>query len=355
MKKTLLVVLLAGLVAAGGILLKKRWQEIAEAPVATLPVHSVRITLPETRTVSRTGSFLAELKAAKSAEISAKISGRIVRLPVHESQQVRQGEILVRIDDRELVAGIRALQSRLVAANRQRDYARAEHERNLELFRAGGISREKLEASEVTRSFTDAEVDDLQQKINSLESQLDYLNIRAPFDGIVGTILLREGDLAVPGRAILRLNSLPRKLTFRFVPETVRIETGQEVLHKGGKFGRVARLYNDASDGLAVAEVVPDRDIDLPVGSFLMLDVVLGTATGCSLPVEAILHRTQGVSVMLYQDGRFTELPVSVRMQDSRYALVSPCPTLPVALAPETRLSLLPGYGPVRILSEPKE
>ncbi|NOY12118.1 MAG: efflux RND transporter periplasmic adaptor subunit [Deltaproteobacteria bacterium] len=349
-KRLFLLLLLVALLVAAVLLLKKRQQEIADTPVAVPMTHSVRTTRAETRTISQTSSFLAELQAAKSAAIASKFSGRIGRLAVHESQQVQPGDRLLQIDDQEIVAGIKGLQAQLVAATKQLDYNRTQYQRNRVLFQAGGLAHEKLESSEVASSAATAAVQDLQQKISGLQNQLEYLDIRAPFAGIVGTIFLHQGDLAVPGRPILMLNSLPQKLTFSFVPETAAIQLGQKVLRDGIKTGLISRLYNDAKNGLAVAEVTPEQRFDLPGGSYLSIEVVTKTATGCVLPIQALLHRAQGVSVMQYQNDHFTELPVSIQAQNAEFALLEPCPTQPVALAAEAKLSLLPGYGRVRII-----
>lgn len=351
MKKSILIILLVILIVAGAVLLKKRRQEVAEAPLAMPMTYSVRTIIPETRTISETSTFLAELKSAKSAAISSKLSGRIKQMPVHESQQVQPGDLLVRIDDQEIVAAIRSLQAQLVAVAKQRDYARTQYERNLALYQAGGLAREKLEGSEVARSSAVAAVEDLQEKISGLKNQLEYLNIRAPFAGIVGTIFLRQGDLASPGRPILTLNSRAQKFTFSFVPETAAVQLGQAVLRNGAKTGQITRLYDDAKNGLSIAEGTPDQRVNLPSGSYLSIEVVTKTATGCALPLQALLHREQGVSVMLHQGDHFAESPVLIQAQDNAFAIITPCITKPVALAAEAKLSLLPSYGTVRIIS----
>ncbi len=355
MKKIILIVLLIILIAAGGILLKKRRQTIAEAPVATPLIYTVRTVLPETRTVSQTNTFLARLESANSAGISSKLSGRISELLVRESRKVRQGELLVRIDDQEIHASIAALQAKLISARTQRDYSKTLHERNKALFEAGGLAREKLEAAEVTYSAAAATVKELEQNILGLENQLDYSNLRAPFAGIVGTIFLRQGDLAAPGRPILSLNSLPQKLTFSFMPGPVDIQAGQDVLLEGIKAGKIATLYNDAKAGLWVAEVTPDRRLEQPNGSYLTIEVVTKTASGCSVPIQALLHREQGESIMFYQGDHFEEKSVNVNVQGKEFALIDPCVTSPVAVASEAKLSLLPTYGSIMISSGGEE
>ena len=358
MKKGILIILIIILIIAAAVLLKKRRQTIAQAPVATPMTFTVRTVKPETKTVSQISTFLARLESANSAAVSSKLSGRISELLVRESQKIKQGDLLVRIDDQEVLANIDALKAQLAASGKQRDYSKMLYERNLALFKAGGLSREKLDASEVALSAAVATVKDQEQKIRGLENQLDYLNIRAPFAGIVGTIFLRQGDLVIPGRAIFLLNSLPQKLTFSFMPGangilsgeilSDKIFSGQDVLINGVKIGKIVTIYNDAKGGLSVAEVAPDRRLDLPSGSYLTIGVVIKTASGCAVPVQALLHREQGESVMVYQGDHFEEKSVIVMVQDKEFALIDPCVTQAVAVASEAKLSLLPSNGRVR-------
>ncbi len=350
MKKLWLTIPLILLLVAGGLLLNKRRQEVADTPVAATMIHAVRTTLAQNRTISQTSSFLAELQAAKSAAISSKLSGQIIQLAVHENQQVETGQLLVQIDDREMLASIRALQARLVAAQQQLKYSQAQYQRNLALYQAGGLALEKLEAAEVNSSSAMATVQELRENLKNLNSQHEYLQIRAPFAGIIGNILLRQGDLATPGRTILKLNSLPQKLIFRFASGASSIQVGQPVLSRGREIGVVSRLYDEADRGLSVAEITPEQRLDLPSGSYLTIKVVTATASGCALPLQSLLHRTQGVSVMLYREDHFTEQPVTATLQSSDLVLVTPCPSSPVAVAAEAKLSLLPGYGKVKII-----
>ena len=354
MKKIILIILLIILIVAGAGLLKKRKQSMTKAPMATPMTYTVKIVEPKTRTVSQTSTFLAKLESANSAAISSKLSGRIKTLLVRESQKVDQGKLLVQIDDQEIRAAIKALQAQLLFAEKQRDYSKTQYERNLALFEVGGLAQEKLEGSEVSLSSAEATVEDLEQKISSFKNELDYLEIKAPFPGIIGTIFLRQGDLAAPGRPILSLNSQPQKLTFNFTPGPNEIFPGQEVRLNRVKLGETTNLYNDASNGLSVAEVALNERLERPNGSYLTIEVVTKTASGCAVPVSALLHRKQGISIMLYQDDHFTEKPVIILAQNQKFALIDPPASHPVAVAAEAKLSLLPTYGKIRVLPEDK-
>ncbi len=345
MKKIVLVLLLVVLVVGGVKLVKKRKQAMVQTPLPIPVTYRVRTALPASRTVRQTKTFLARLESRHSAEIASKMNGRIGALPVRESQVVHQGDLLVQLDDLEIRASIDGLRASLASARSQRDYAKKQLDRNRALFDAGGLAREKLEASEVAWNTASATVEEILQKIRGLENQLAYSRIVAPFDGIVGTVFLHQGDLATPGRPVLRLNSLPQKLTFSFMPGPGGVQTGQDVLYKGEKIGTVALVYDDARQGLWVAEIVLDNRLKRPSGSYLTIEVVTGQGTGCGVPVRSLLHRPDGESVMLYLNGRFREQSVTVLARDADYALIEPCVDGPVAVASEAKLGLLPTSG----------
>ncbi len=354
MKKLILLIVLVLLVVAGIRLVKMRKQAVDDAPVAKPVTYAVRTVLPwENTKITQSRTFLARLDSVRSAGISSKLSGRINDLQVSESQRVEKGDLLLQIDDREIRASIAGLEAKRVSAEKNRRYAKKLLARDKALFKAGGLAGEKLEASEVAFSSAAAAVTEIEKNIAGLNNQLEYSQLRAPFDGIIGTVFFRSGDLATPGKTLLTLNSLPQKLTFSYIPETADIQPGQEVRQQGEnqKLGTVTKLYNDARVGLWVAEVALDERTNQPAGSYLTIKVVTRTDTGCAVPVEALLHRQQGTGIMVYDQERFYEQIVTVSAQDGDLALIKPCVSLPVAVASEAKLSLLPTAGAIQIIA----
>ena len=187
------------------------------------------------------------------------------------------------------------------------------------------------------------------QKIVELEVQLSYLHIKAPFDGNVGTIVSRKGNLATPGKSLLSINSLDRKLTFKYVPGTEAIQTGQEVLMNGKKTGQIINLYSDADNGLAVAEVSVESPLALPNNSYVTIDVLTFSGSGCRVPLNALILTEEGAKLMLYQDKKFAAFPVSIIADNKNHALIEPCPSAPMALGAAAKLSELPGFAKVLV------
>jgi multidrug efflux pump subunit AcrA (membrane-fusion protein) len=349
MKKGIIILLIIAVLISGAMLLKKRKQSIKNAPLPTPVTLQVQVVSAGTEYLEQTQPFLAQLVSREIVKISSRLSGRITELLVRESQKVKQGDLLLKIDDLEIVSGVKALQASLEAQKKDVQYSRSLFERNKSLFEAGGLAREKLEASEVLYASKQAALENTRQKITGLEAQLSYLKILAPFDGTVGTLFSRTGDLASPGKALLSINSTDRKLTFSYVPGVSKIKEGQEVFVHGRKIGQITTLYSDAEKGLSVAEVGVESSLPLPNNSYVNIDLLSFSGTGCRIPLNAIIHVKEGMQVMEYADGEFTALPVSLVAANKEFALVEPCPAAPVAVAAEAKLSQLPGFGKVLI------
>jgi len=349
MKKFVLLLLTVALLFSGTMLLKKRKQSIKDRPPPAPPIHQVEVISATMGKLEQTRSFLARLASLDTAEISSKLSGRIMDLLVKENQSVKKGDLLLQIDDLEIVSNIESLRVNLKAQEKDVHYVSSLHERNKALFKVGGLSREKFEASEVTYVTKKAGLDATLLKIAGLESQLSYLNITSPFDGTVGTIFSRKGDLASPGKPLLSINSPQQKLIFNYVPVDFGVEPGQKVFFKEREIGKISTLYNDAQNGLFVAEVAVDSPLKLPNNSYLTIDLLTFTGSGCTVPLATLLRTKEKTQVMVHENQAFKPLLVKIIAENREQALIEPCPTSPIAVAAAAKLSQLPGYGDVVI------
>ncbi len=351
MKKALFFILAIAILAAAGIVLKKRKDAVASASKPAPITYNVKTVMPQIRDIASSRPFLAKLEAEKSAKLASKLSGRIDRVLVNEGEYVKRGDLLVRIDAQELNANISALQTNLHALQSDTAYTRSRHERNLALYQAGGIAKEQLDASEVALISKQSAVDATRHKINALEIQRDYLDITAPFDGTVGSVMMDEGDLAAPGRVIITINALQQKLTFSYVPDSHPINNEQPLILEGKKIGEITTLYSDAKNGLLVAEASLYKPLPLPNDSYLNIKLLTSQRSGCSVPLNALLHQQDATRVMRYIQNGFLATDVTVIAQDDTYALIEPCPQVPVAVASEAKLSLLPSYANVTVIT----
>ena len=357
MKKIIItVIFIVGAVILGikgKTLLKSKQDEIVNEKTPAPKAIGVQVVSSKDGTLVNKEPFIATILSQKSIKLSTKLAGYIKKIYVEETQAVKKGDLLVQIDDTEIKSNIDALKSTLESQKKDYELAKSIYKRNLELYKIGGLPKEKLDISKVSLNAKASMIENTKQKILQLKHQLSYLKIVAPFSGYIDTVLLHEGDLAAAGRPIVAMSDGKKKLIFSYAPsKRDMIKKSQEVLYENEKIGEINYIYTTSKNGLITAEVKLSKDIDLPVGNSINIEVLTKKLRGCVLPDTTLLHKEEGTFVMVYQNRAFSPLRVEILMQEKNRVIVTPCPASKVAVASETKLSKLPAYDRVNILGE---
>lgn len=125
------------------------------------------------------------------SDIEAKVSGRIEQMRAVPGQLVKRGELLVQLDAREI-------QAKLDQATASRDQAESDLVRYTKLIAQHAITQQEFEASQSRARIARASV-------TEAETMLGYTKITAPFNGVITSKLSDVGDLAAPGRPLLKM------------------------------------------------------------------------------------------------------------------------------------------------------
>lgn len=148
---------------------------------------------------------LGTLRADESVTISATLTETIVELNFRDGEIVTSGQLLVRLEDSEEQAQLRATQA-------LRDERRSALSRATQLQSRNLAPRADVEDNQARLRQVEAEID-------AIQARLDNHQIRAPFDGVVGFRNVSTGALVTPGMELVTLDKLDVvKLDFS-VPE----------------------------------------------------------------------------------------------------------------------------------------
>jgi RND family efflux transporter MFP subunit len=349
------IIAVVALVIKGKGLLESRKTEIANEALPALGSVTVPVVKAKQGYMQNRVPFLAQIISDKSIKLSTKLAGYVEKVFVEEAQKVKKGEVLVRIDALELNSNIDALKATLNAQSNDLALAKSIYARNVKLFDIGGLAKEQLDISRVALKVKSSTMENTKQKIAQLNHQLSYLKIVAPFDGEIDAILLHEGDLAASGKAILSMSNGKKKLLFSYAPTKVSdIQKEQDVFMEDERIGYVKSIYTTSKNGLISAEITLTKNIALPTGSSVNIEVLTSEAKGCIVPSDTILHKKESTFVMTYAEGEFSPMKVKVEMEDSNRMLISPCPKSSIAQASEVKLAQLPAYDKVNIIGAEK-
>jgi membrane fusion protein (multidrug efflux system) len=269
----------------------------SSAPAKPTPVEVYEV-VPER--ISETLIAPGTLVANERIDVVSEVAGTISQILFSEGARVAAGDVLVKIDDRELVAGRDRIKARLELAERR-------SKRQKELHDQGLISDDERETAET-------EVDALRAELAQLEVRLDKTEIRAPFSGVVGLRRVSDGAYLSPQTRITTLvDNDPMKLEFS-VPERYsdRFGPGDVVTFQAEGAGapRKAKVY--AIEPLVDPETrtVPMRaeannsDGRLVPGGFA--DVILAVRevnNALAVPSIAVISELGGKKVFVVEAG----------------------------------------------------
>jgi membrane fusion protein, multidrug efflux system len=251
-----------------------------------LPSVQVRTAKVETTNLPALEEVVGTVRAKLRATVEARASGRILEMPVVLGQKVKAGQLLARLDAPEIKA-------RLDQAEAGMQQAEREWKRLSSLLSQQAATRADYDAADSRYQVAKAGVAEAR-------ALLDYVEVKAPFDGVVSRQWVDVGDLAAPGKPLVDLED-PSRLQFEAdVPETI----ATTILPSASMTVRAGHRQVSAM----VAEIAPNADpvsrtsrvkLDLPnssalvSGQFARLLVPVGETATMRIPASAVVQRGQ--------------------------------------------------------------
>jgi membrane fusion protein (multidrug efflux system) len=273
-------------------------------PAAKVPVDAIVIQpqLLDNRIFS-TGTLLAN----EEVQLRPEISGRVTGIFFAEGSKVKKGDVLLKINDRELKA---QLEGKGVEEKQASDLESRAHR----LFEMKGISQEEYD--KVANALKIIQV---QKEV--IQAQLAKTEIVAPFDGIIGLRYISEGSFVSTNMLVATMQDVdPMKVEFS-VPEKYvkQIKKGTEISalvgdskeeYKGVVYAVESKIDLETRTIKARAKI-PNPHGDLIPGSFAKVNIALEQLPNAIvIPSEAVIPEMTGEKVFICVNGKARSVPV---------------------------------------------
>ena len=258
--------------------------------VETMPV--------ETRNLREIVNLVGTIAANESASLRPEIPGTVVEIPFEEGAAVEKGDVLVRLDTRELEAQLAETRASFELAERT-----LERVRSLEADSAVSLLELDTASSEQAR---------LRSAIDLLEVRIDKSTLTAPFDGFAGARVNSVGDFLTTESVVTTIDDLSRLKVEMEVPErylpllqpgaTFRINTAtrQNDEEITGEVYFVSPRINATTRATEVKGYVLDPPEYLKPGMFANITLILRTVEDALIvPETAILSTARGTVVVV--------------------------------------------------------
>jgi len=253
----------------------------------------------------------ATIEAAGTAEplqrstLSTRVMATVEAVLVREGDRVAAGQVLVRLDMRDLDARRSQVEAGLAEAEAVEREAEAMARRIRALFADSAATRVQLDQAETGLARAQAAVRTARAAGAELEAVRSYAEVRAPFAGVVARRHVDPGALAAPGAPLVDVEDASRlRVEVTAAPEQVR-ELGRgsvvEVLVEGRPLrGEVEGVVRGPSGNLAQVNVlVPNPDRRVLSGSAATVLLPQGSRTALVIPVAAVIREGDLVGVDL--------------------------------------------------------
>ncbi|MBR4833973.1 MAG: efflux RND transporter periplasmic adaptor subunit [Thermoguttaceae bacterium] len=169
-------------------------------PKETLQVSVVE---PTTRTIVDYEELNGRTAAVESVDVRAQVSGYLEEIRFQPGQNVKEGDVLFKLDDAVYAAVVEQRKADVVAKEVELEQARLDWNRQKDLSERAATARQELELAETKYKRCQAELTAAQANLNRAQIDLDYATVKSPIDGVVSREQITVGNLVETGSTLL--------------------------------------------------------------------------------------------------------------------------------------------------------
>lgn len=152
-------------------------------------------------------NFPGIVTSTNEVQVASRLMGYVRRLLVHEGQRVKKGELLLSLDASDIEGGIAQAKAALAKARSVLTDAKANYQRFLALYQQQAVPEQQFQQVEMGYKVAQGNLAAARAALRQARAQLSYVDVRAPFAGMVVAKFIDSGQLAAPGRPLLTLQS----------------------------------------------------------------------------------------------------------------------------------------------------
>lgn len=290
------------------------------------PVRSVKVMTVGVQGAGSQLEYAGEVRARVESTLGFRVGGKLLERPVDAGQRVKAGQLLARLDARDLTLATDAARAQAAAARTNRDLAAADFKRYTELKNQGFIGGAELERREAVLKSAQAQLEQAQAQLSAQGNQAGYASLVADAAGVVTAVLAERGQVVAAGAPVLQLAQDGVRDVVFSVPEdkVAAIKTGTpaqvRIWSTAGTLKGVVREVAASADPVTrtftVKVALQARD-DLALGSTVsVLPDALQTAgvPVIKLPTSALWQQGQATAVWVLDPASMTVKPQTVQI-----------------------------------------
>jgi RND family efflux transporter MFP subunit len=239
----------------------------AAGPQAPPPV-AVNVYTVEPGNATYFDSYPATATPLNQVDIKPQVSGNIVGIFFKDGQQVKKGQKLYEIDQQAYKAAVEQAKANVAVAKANLARSQQDADRYLDLAKDSAIAKQTLDHQLADLEASKQQLQAAQANVASVETNLKYSEIFAPFNGTIGISQVKVGTAVYP-QTLLNTVSTDDPMAVDISIDQAEIPQFERYFEKGAR----------PQDSLFTA-VLPDGSIYPHPGSLYLLDRAIDPTTG---------------------------------------------------------------------------
>lgn len=147
------------------------------------------------------GKFISR----QSVDLKSRITGEITDIKVTAGDKVQKGDILIQIDSRKQEALLASYKAKQPALGTNLEVSKIQYERYKDLYEKQTISKQDYENALNAYKKAESDLKENTQLIKDESVELTYYTVRAPFNGMIGHIPVKVGQMIAPEEELLSI------------------------------------------------------------------------------------------------------------------------------------------------------
>ena len=250
--QTKIPMLVAGVLLLAGCGSKEEKEETAR------PVFYQEVEMSTTRDVR---SFSGVTRSATEAKLSFKVGGLIERVAADMGDTVKRGGLIANLEATDYLINFHKAEAALRNAEAQLAAARSAFLRTEKLYVNNHTSLKDYEKVKAQFEAAESMVETHRAQFDAAQNQLDYTEIRAPFDGVVSSVMAKENEMAGPGHPVVVFAAANNLEVKTAVPENIigKIRRGEGATIRFSAFPEETfpGIITEVSPGIPNASAYP--------------------------------------------------------------------------------------------------
>ena len=160
-----------------------------------MPPPAVNVAVVVQKNVTQWDEFSGRIEAIDRVEIRPRVNGYLLKVGFEQGKEVRKGDVLFEIDDREYRAAYARAVADVGRAGARIGLAKSQFDRTRRLLESNAVSRDDFEIREAELKQAEADLKSTQAAADQAKLNVEFTRIVSPIDGRVSKALVTPGNL----------------------------------------------------------------------------------------------------------------------------------------------------------------